>query len=390
MAAVQFNCPHCQGMYQVDSSLAGMQVSCPHCQQVATLPASLESSGSPPGPASSLPPPGAQPGSSGGDLKQFQCPQCQGPFRVSAAMAGMQVSCPHCRNVVTVPPSSGDPAPAAPQPPQEPAAPRAESSSSSSNPAAGDVSHPNALYPPGFGPPQPSQASGKSDAKDTAGSSASPSPSSDLYPPGFRPTSSEKGSSAGERPQPTPPQHTQPQPAPRPQPAPAGNVEDLLPPGASGPPATKGEATPNSEQASSGTESWPGPSASATSAPSPSTTSNIDEMLPPGASALPDASSSAPQQGPTAPQTGPTAPQPVEPSAAQAGQDAVVIPTEDGSYVAVRDKGVKTVKFGGEEVEVRRLTPEEKKRRRLIMNLIMAALGILFLTFVTVVLVILT
>jgi hypothetical protein len=57
--------------------------------------------------------------------------------------------------------------------------------------------------------------------------------------------------------------------------------------------------------------------------------------------------------------------------------------------VTVRDSH-KTVEFGGEEVELRRLTPEEKQRKRLIKNIITAFLGILFLTIVAVVLVILT
>ena len=57
--------------------------------------------------------------------------------------------------------------------------------------------------------------------------------------------------------------------------------------------------------------------------------------------------------------------------------------------MTVRDS-VKTVQFQGEEVEVRRLTPEEKQRKRLIRNIITAILGILFLTIVAIVLVILT
>ncbi len=76
-------------------------------------------------------------------------------------------------------------------------------------------------------------------------------------------------------------------------------------------------------------------------------------------------------------------------SVPQPDDGTVAIPTEDGSVVAVKDK-VKTVEFHGEEVELRRLTPEEKQRRRLIKNIIMAFLGILFLAIVTIVLVILT
>ena len=39
MVAMQFSCPHCGGLFQVDSSLGGQQVSCPHCRGVVVLPA---------------------------------------------------------------------------------------------------------------------------------------------------------------------------------------------------------------------------------------------------------------------------------------------------------------------------------------------------------------
>jgi hypothetical protein len=45
MAARQFSCPHCAGLFQVDSSLGGQQVSCPHCGGWIVLPAMT---GSPP------------------------------------------------------------------------------------------------------------------------------------------------------------------------------------------------------------------------------------------------------------------------------------------------------------------------------------------------------
>ncbi len=39
MAAMQFSCPHCSGLFQVDSSLGGQQVSCPHCGGLVAVPA---------------------------------------------------------------------------------------------------------------------------------------------------------------------------------------------------------------------------------------------------------------------------------------------------------------------------------------------------------------
>ena len=41
----------------------------------------------------------------------------------------------------------------------------------------------------------------------------------------------------------------------------------------------------------------------------------------------------------------------------------MLLPIEDGRYVAVREP-VKTVRTGGGEVELRKLSPEEKSRRR--------------------------
>ena len=81
--------------------------------------------------------------------------------------------------------------------------------------------------------------------------------------------------------------------------------------------------------------------------------------------------------------------QPVQSTAPQTAEGTLAIPTEEGGYVTVRESA-KMIEFGGEEVEVRRLTPEEKQRRRFVKNIIMAFLGILFLSVVTVVLMMLT
>ena len=63
-------------------------------------------------------------------------------------------------------------------------------------------------------------------------------------------------------------------------------------------------------------------------------------------------------------------------------RETVVIPTEDGDYVAVREP-VKTVGKGSEEIELRRLSPEERLQRRRVTNAIMIffCLTILILVF---------
>jgi hypothetical protein len=85
MSAVQFHCPLCTGLFQVDDSLAGYEVNCPHCAGLVTVP-SFEAE-------ANLPPPAMELG----------CPMCSGLFQVTADTAGQQVSCPHCGQLVQIP-----------------------------------------------------------------------------------------------------------------------------------------------------------------------------------------------------------------------------------------------------------------------------------------------
>jgi hypothetical protein len=56
----------------------------------------------------------------------------------------------------------------------------------------------------------------------------------------------------------------------------------------------------------------------------------------------------------------------------------IVLPTEDGGYVTLRDP-VKTIGHGDEEIELRTLSPEEKARRKLKKNLILWGFGLLLI-----------
>lgn len=58
---------------------------------------------------------------------------------------------------------------------------------------------------------------------------------------------------------------------------------------------------------------------------------------------------------------------------------SVLIPTEAGKYIALREP-IKTVNVDGREVELRRLTPEEKQQLRFKRNLFLAGFGMIFLT----------
>ncbi len=62
-------------------------------------------------------------------------------------------------------------------------------------------------------------------------------------------------------------------------------------------------------------------------------------------------------------------------------KNAVLIETEEGEYVALREP-VKTVGKGLEARELRVLTPEEKARRRLIRNVVVYSVGLIILVTV--------
>ena len=58
-----------------------------------------------------------------------------------------------------------------------------------------------------------------------------------------------------------------------------------------------------------------------------------------------------------------------------------MIPTEDGGFVKVQEP-VKTIGYGEDEIELKRLTPEEKAKRRRVTNMIVGGLCLVVL-FVT-------
>lgn len=100
MAAVQFNCPHCAGLFQVDDSMAGQQVGCPSCGSLLVLPTmnpsvapsqpprSTQENSPPQNPMPTVPqqsasnnspaamyPPGMQPGATGNQTNSGPVPQ---------------------------------------------------------------------------------------------------------------------------------------------------------------------------------------------------------------------------------------------------------------------------------------------------------------------------
>jgi hypothetical protein len=103
----------------------------------------------------------------------------------------------------------------------------------------------------------------------------------------------------------------------------------------------------------------------------PKRVSSVDELLPPGVSPSAASTTFTPDDG-SSQNKGP--------------EGTVVLPSPDGGFVTVKES-VKTVEYGREEVELRKLTPEQKARRRLIRTLILVTFGLLFLSAVAIVLI---
>ncbi len=90
-----YGCPSCQQPFQVAAEQAGQVVQCPACAQTVEIPASAFES-----PTPIQTPPSQQ---------HFACPGCQGKFGITADMFGQQVGCPHCKMVVLIQDSSPTP-----------------------------------------------------------------------------------------------------------------------------------------------------------------------------------------------------------------------------------------------------------------------------------------
>lgn len=97
----------------------------------------------------------------------------------------------------------------------------------------------------------------------------------------------------------------------------------------------------------------------------------------------------------TPPMTPPAPPAPLpsfetvakkEPARTRRAETVAILPTEDGSAVALHDP-VKTVGKPGQEIELRQLTPEEKAKRRVTRNIVMVTGSLLLLTIVMIVLI---
>jgi hypothetical protein len=364
MPAVQLHCPHCGGLFQIDDSLGGQHVGCPLCASVVAIP-ELH-----PAPAAGPPPPpppefaGEPPAE---EAYQLGCPHCGGLFQVTQAMGGQEISCPHCYTAVLLP-ELGSPPPSLPQGEYVPYPPEAPSPFESPPFPAGPAPSVGAYSEPGPADLWNSQA-----------------PQGATEPAFFQPAPFEPAPSQPAF-QPAPLQTF-----PAPQAETAGEtLEDLLPPGAVSRKAEK-EPKPRAEKEKSLPDTKK-KKAKKPVAPAPTepAATDVDELLPPGAPSkkeIPEQKREVAEVEELLPPAVETpkknAPIPLGDDGAGrkpgvAADGSVLIPTDDGQLIALREP-VKTVEVQGREIELRRLTPEEKEQRRFRRNLFVAGFGLLFL-----------
>jgi len=210
---------------------------------------------------------------------------------------------------------------------------------------------------------QPKDAPAKKERERTEQSER---PRDDLFPPGMgrrepREKRPEKRNEPKADVNPAPPPES---PVPS---SPAPAVDDLLPPGAAPSSAVDALLPPGATAAGSVT---------AESDAAVSRHSVVDTLLPPGAPADPAA---MPTEQVALPDAPPPAPKPMP----VAAPGRLVLPTPDGDYVMVENKeGVRTISSKGEEIEIRKLSPEERAHRRRVKNIIMFTFAIVLLAVV--------
>ncbi len=344
MTAVNLNCPLCTGLFQTDSSLAGAEVMCPQCGGVVVVPqvgtSSQASSGkvaAAAGDTKRSAAEGKQAAGAGrqaagkerppdGATRQLGCPDCYRTFPVPIDRAGSQASCPHCGRRVNVPLSWKTALRPAETPRPTPTAADTARLDATvrERETASEVAAADDMLPPSAAPDSPPAAAETPD---------------DMLPPAAVDTVPATGTSAasGHRFAAQPDSVDSQLP-----PSAATDADSLLPP--SSPGAEPPMAPPETAAVGGGT-------ASATS---------------PGAAAL---SGRGVEIGVSAAHGG---------ASGDARGDVVLIPTEDGTNVALREP-VRTVGHGEHERELHSLTREEKERYRSLKSAITWALCTLVL-----------
>ncbi len=381
MVAMQFSCPHCGGLFQVDSSLGGQQVSCPHCRNVVVLPAMASqplpglgtaqdpagTGGGTPGPwGQEMPvrPPGQLPGFPQGG--QMPAQTLAGPERPLAPT-------PNLAPQPRMPSSQERPLTSAPTP--APGVPPQPRGAGQERPRPGPQA-PRPLRPMPLGAAPASATPGQE--RPLGSPSHAPTP-----PTGAGDRVSEAARSGGGVQMPGIPPSAPKAPAvpttPRPRPA---GVEPQMPsapvPAAPRPAAPGRPEVPLSSptplgEAPAGTARLPmtGPQ------PTVAALGGVESLLPPGpaadATVRPRGGGVGPQTAFSPPNSGTTVPQPASGLARP-----IVLPTPDGGVVRLREPA-KTVGAGDDALELRSRSAVQKEVWRFKKNLIIWLIGLVLL-----------
>ncbi|MGI8981424.1 MAG: hypothetical protein ACR2FY_19530 [Pirellulaceae bacterium] len=364
----QLGCPVCGGAFQVSPEMAGHQVACPHCQNAVSIP-DLFGGAYSAGPGFEPPPP--PPNFSAQGPAYFEMPPQPMQFISPPTGPMEEQEIPTGYAVQSMPPPDVAPPPepgmipgvpvglaVAPPPHDDRFPPSRAREQSSPTPTNAERRGDANLYPPGM---TPKDALAQ---KEMERGEQPERPRDDRFPPGMGRSEYQERKAA----------ETKPMEA-RTADVPPSQVNDLLPPGADPllPPATAPQSTVD-------TLLPPAAAAAGVVAPEADETFSrhtvVDTLLPPGTSTDPSANPTEQVALPAAP---PPAPKPIPASA----PGRLVLPTPDGDYVTVENKeGVKTISDRGEEIEIRKLSPEERLRRRRAKNAVMFTIAILLLAVV--------
>jgi hypothetical protein len=217
---LQFACPYCNGMFQVDPSMAGGEAMCPMCHGLVAVPVDafgppvggepavesiedydfrrsksrgmfegLDGGGKPSRRFEGLNDEWASDaGQASGELLPMACPHCGSGFQVDGAMAGQQAMCPTCHGVVMIPDEYGAAAGFAPPAPSfPPGFPSAEPASFGPLPPQPGYAPPGFTLPPSAPPPSFPPSPLPPSPLPTTGQPAAPATMNPL-PPGFATT----------------------------------------------------------------------------------------------------------------------------------------------------------------------------------------------------------
>ena len=102
--SIPFKCPHCKKPLRVKDELAGKRAACPACKKPIVIPAPI----APPADieamaAAALADPVEAPKYDAAKQIEFTCVYCDEPVKAGPEMAGKQMQCPSCRQIVKVP-----------------------------------------------------------------------------------------------------------------------------------------------------------------------------------------------------------------------------------------------------------------------------------------------